>query len=75
MIWHRYAPTASSSSGFSRPSCGGAGEYTHGVDQISELEIVERLPGWRGRCFHSAEMTFAHFEFARGGASHEHSYS
>jgi len=46
-----------------------------GLINISELEVVERLPGWRGRYFHSAEMTFAHYEFARGGSIHEHSHA
>ena len=36
------------------------------------LKVVERLPGWRGRYFHSANMTFAHYEFDKGAAIHEH---
>src|SRR6516164_272018 len=36
------------------------------------LKVVERLPGWRGRYFHSASMTFAHYEFAAGSSIHEH---
>jgi quercetin dioxygenase-like cupin family protein len=36
------------------------------------LKIVERLPGWRGRYFHSSYMTFAHYEFVRGASIHEH---
>ena len=36
------------------------------------LKVVERLPGWKGRCFHSASMTFAHYEFAAGSSIHEH---
>jgi quercetin dioxygenase-like cupin family protein len=39
---------------------------------VSNLRVVERLPGWRGRYFHSANMTFAHYEFSRGSAIHEH---
>jgi hypothetical protein len=39
---------------------------THG------LKVIERLPGWKGRYFHSASMTFAHYEFAAGSAIHEH---
>jgi quercetin dioxygenase-like cupin family protein len=46
-----------------------------GLINISELEVVERLPGWRGRFFHSAEMTFAHYEFACGASIHEHSHA
>ena len=36
------------------------------------LNVVERLPGWRGRYFHSPSMTFAHYEFVRGASIHEH---
>lgn len=38
----------------------------------STLTVIERLPGWRGRYFHSANMTFAHYEFDRGASIHEH---
>jgi quercetin dioxygenase-like cupin family protein len=38
----------------------------------SALPVVERLPGWRGRYFHSASMTFAHYDFVRGSSIHEH---
>jgi quercetin dioxygenase-like cupin family protein len=37
-----------------------------------ELQVVERLPGWRGRYFDSANMTFAHYEFEAGSSIHEH---
>jgi quercetin dioxygenase-like cupin family protein len=40
--------------------------------ETSGLKVIERLPGWRGRYFHSATMTFAHYEFARGSSIHEH---
>ncbi len=36
------------------------------------LDEIERLPGWRGRYFHSASMTFAHYEFTKGASIHEH---
>jgi quercetin dioxygenase-like cupin family protein len=39
---------------------------------ISSLRVIERLPGWRGRYFHSANMTFAHYDFVRGATIHEH---
>jgi quercetin dioxygenase-like cupin family protein len=39
---------------------------------VSTLAIRERLPGWRGRYFHSAKLTVAHYEFARGASIHEH---
>jgi quercetin dioxygenase-like cupin family protein len=38
----------------------------------NDLKVVERLPGWKGRYFHSASMTFAHYEFAAGSSIHEH---
>src|ERR1700687_3996502 len=38
----------------------------------SKLEVIERLPGWHGRYFHSPSMTFAHYDFARGSSIHEH---
>lgn len=39
---------------------------------ISSLTVMERLPGWRGRYFHSSNMTFAHYEFDKGSTIHEH---
>ena len=36
------------------------------------LAAKERLPGWRGRYFHSPSMTFAHYDFVRGATIHEH---
>lgn len=42
--------------------------------EISKLPVVERLPGWRGRYFDSASMTFAHYEFDAGSTIHEHSH-
>ncbi len=38
----------------------------------NSLRVVERLPGWQGRYFHSPSMTFAHYDFARGSSIHEH---
>jgi quercetin dioxygenase-like cupin family protein len=38
----------------------------------AKLKVVERLPGWRGRYFHSQNLTFAHYEFDRGASIHEH---
>jgi len=37
-----------------------------------QLQIVERLPGWRARLFNSANMTFAHYEFDAGASIHAH---
>jgi quercetin dioxygenase-like cupin family protein len=39
---------------------------------IASLPEIERLPGWRGRFFHSEHMTVAHYKFTRGSAIHEH---
>jgi len=39
---------------------------------LSSLRVTERLPGWHGRYFHTPNMTFAHYEFARGASIHEH---
>ncbi|MGH9454020.1 MAG: cupin domain-containing protein [Terriglobia bacterium] len=36
------------------------------------LDVIERLPGWYGRYFHSPSMTFAHYDFTRGSSIHEH---
>jgi hypothetical protein len=38
----------------------------------SALEVIERLPGWYGRYFHSPSMTFAHYDFKSGSSIHEH---
>lgn len=39
---------------------------------ITGLPVLERLPGWYGRYFHSQNMTFAHYDFVRGASIHEH---
>ena len=39
---------------------------------INSLPVVERLLGWHGRYFHSANMTFAHYDFVSGSSIHEH---
>jgi len=38
------------------------------------LKVIERLPGWFGRYFHSANMTFAHYDFKCGASIHEHQH-
>jgi quercetin dioxygenase-like cupin family protein len=38
----------------------------------NSLDVIERLPGWHGRYFHSLSMTFAHYDFTRGASIHEH---
>lgn len=42
--------------------------------EVEGLRVIERLPGWFGRCFHSQNMMFAHYDFARGSSIHEHSH-
>ena len=42
------------------------------IVDTNSLRVVERLPGWHGRFFHSPNMTFAHYDFARGSSVHEH---
>ena len=41
---------------------------------VNSLPVIERLPGWHGRYFHSQNMTFAHYDFACGSSIHEHFY-
>ena len=37
------------------------------------MQVIEPLPGWRGRFFHSASMTFGHWAISAGAADlHEH---
>jgi quercetin dioxygenase-like cupin family protein len=38
------------------------------------LPVIERLPGWNGRFFHTENLTFAHYHFKRGSSIHEHSH-
>ncbi|HUY93904.1 MAG TPA: cupin domain-containing protein [Terracidiphilus sp.] len=44
------------------------------IVDISHLPEIERLPGWRGRFFHSEHMTVAHYDFTRGSSIHEHNH-
>lgn len=39
---------------------------------VNRFKIIERLPGWKGRYFHSGSMTFAHYEFTAGSSIHDH---
>lgn len=52
-------------------SCTGSIDCVPFID-TSSLEVIERLPGWHGRYFHSPSMTFAHYDFKRGSSIHEH---
>jgi unsaturated pyranuronate lyase len=38
----------------------------------NDLKVIDRLPGWKGRLFHTASMTFAHYDFTAGSTIHEH---
>ena len=40
----------------------------------NELEVREPRPGWRGRFFHSANMTFGYWDVSAGSFVHEHSH-
>jgi len=42
------------------------------IVDTSKLKVIERLPGWRGRFFDSANMSFAHYDFDEGSSIHEH---
>ena len=41
---------------------------------IGALPVRERRPGWRGRHFNSASMTFGLWEFDAGASIHEHAH-
>ena len=36
------------------------------------MKTAEPLPGWRGRFWRSASMSFAHYEIAAGASIHPH---
>jgi quercetin dioxygenase-like cupin family protein len=40
----------------------------------SKLPVVERKPGWHGRYFDSANMTFGHYDFDEGAEIDAHSH-
>ncbi len=42
------------------------------IVDTNALKVIERLPGWKGRYFHTATMTFAHYDFSAGSSIHEH---
>ncbi len=42
------------------------------ITDTRQLAVLDKLPGWRGRLFHSASMTFAHWDFDAGSTIHEH---
>jgi quercetin dioxygenase-like cupin family protein len=44
------------------------------IVDTDSLRVIERLPGWRGRFFHTDNMTFVHYAFDRGATIHEHAH-
>ena len=42
------------------------------IVDTQQIDAIEKLPGWRGRLFHSANLTFGHWEFTAGSSIHEH---
>jgi quercetin dioxygenase-like cupin family protein len=44
------------------------------IIDTGSLKVIQRLPGWFGRYFHSEHMTFAHYDFKRGASIHEHGH-
>lgn len=42
------------------------------VIDVQSIPVLEKRPGWRGRLFHSANMTFSHWDFDAGATIHEH---
>jgi mannose-6-phosphate isomerase-like protein (cupin superfamily) len=55
-----------------RPTALKEGKFLMPFLDTNSLKVIERLPGWKGHDFHSAGMTFAHYEFAAGPSIHEH---
>ena len=45
-----------------------------GFMDTGKLQVVEQLPGWKGRYFDSESMTFGHYEFDAGSSIDEHSH-
>jgi len=41
---------------------------------IKKLKEIERRPGWRGRFFDSANMSFAYYSFTKGSTIHRHNH-
>ncbi len=39
-----------------------------------KLPVIERKPGWHGRYFDSANMTFGHYDFDAGAVIQAHSH-
>jgi len=41
----------------------------------SKLKTIERRPGWRGRFFDSANMSFAYYAFEKGSTIRRHNHA
>jgi unsaturated pyranuronate lyase len=44
------------------------------IIDTAKLPVVERKPGWHGRYFESANMTFGHYDFDEGAEIPAHSH-
>jgi quercetin dioxygenase-like cupin family protein len=44
------------------------------IIDTNALEAQQKLPGWHGHIFHSANMTFAHWHFSEGATIHRHQH-
>jgi hypothetical protein len=42
------------------------------IVDTQSISVIEKLPGWRGRIFHSPSLTFGHWDFSSGSSIHEH---
>src|SRR6185312_7232903 len=40
----------------------------------SKLKTIERKPGWHGKFFDSANMSFAYYTFEKGSSIHRHNH-
>jgi quercetin dioxygenase-like cupin family protein len=44
------------------------------IVDTAKLKEIERRPGWRGRFFDSANMSFAYYSFTKGSSIHAHNH-
>jgi hypothetical protein len=44
------------------------------IIDTSSRDVIERVPGWEERYFHSPSMTFAHYDLSCGASIHERSH-
>lgn len=43
--------------------------------ETDKLKTIEKLPGWKGKYLHTANLTIALYEFSRGAEIPEHRHS